>query len=108
MISYKTPWLRVRISMNRGVPHFHHQCLQFWHEVPWILGHGEKVKFLRYRHHPRGGLAKSQPLQPQDRSTKDVALTVQKKTGQYLNLIKTFLKIMKTSTVVSDRKSVIN
>lgn len=29
----------------------------------------DKAKFLRCRHHPKGGLAKLQPREPQDRST---------------------------------------
>lgn len=55
--------------MNRGILHFCLQRLQFWQEAPWILGHEGQVKFLRCRHHPGGGLAKLQSLQPQDRST---------------------------------------
>lgn len=57
------------VSMNTGISHFCLQCLQFWQEAPWIFGHGGQVKFLRCRHHPGGGLAKLQSLQPQDRST---------------------------------------
>lgn len=57
------------LSMNRGIPHFCLQRLQFCQEAPWILGHGRQVKFLRCRHHPGGRLAKLQSLQPQDRST---------------------------------------